>query len=636
MIEVGFLCLGGVELISDARVLSYLANGLAGASMVPAIGTVGSGTHTYWADEFHDAYCLHPRELVLTADLQWVPCGSIREGDEVLAFDEHPQPGNRVRRFQRAVVTRSEPAVKESVLVRLDNGDEVICSADHPWLAYPRSDNHPRWVPAADLADMTVVRQFTMWEADDSYEAGWLAGMFDGEGYLTIGKTARLGMAQKPGPVMDRMFELMERFKFTVTRTVNMHPNGSVDHMHVGGNFAESLRALGTLRPMRLLEKFRTAPVEQRSIRQYKNGATTVLGVEPLGPSPVQSIATSTRTYFGAGYAMHNSDIYGTEHTVDCADGFAPVCLECACPALTAGDAYVDPATDDAPWYQASVARSAEFLGVLSSTIDFPTPHVRLHVPRGRFGGTPAPEQLGPRIVQITAQLFAATSGGLEWGIRWLQDVVAGACGDPADMTILPFCPDDQFGLDAAYRVLPDCILVDGPHFTPAGLFHGFRVMNVAWQMSSASPWLTGLPQLCASRRLAPGATVSCLIETDDWGGGQAVLLQASGGIDGLNVRAVPLAADQDCTDALTGMAAAEFTVTGTKPGDTLTVDASRRSALLTDVSSKLDVSAIAYLDFDGPFRWIDAPPCTRLCVTVTNNGAGIVDVSLSTVLREL
>jgi len=83
-------------------------------------------------------------------------------------------------------------------------------------------------------------------------------------------------------------------------------------------------------------------------------------------------------------------------------------------------------------------------------------------------------------------------------------------------------------------------------------------------------------------------------------------------------------------------MACSEFTVSGTQAGDTLLIDSSRRAALLTDVTSKRDVSAVPFLNFAGPFPWIDAPPCTRLCVTVSNAAGAPVNATIETVVTEL
>ena len=335
-------------------------------------------------------------------------------------------------------------------------------------------------------------------------------------------------------------------------------------------------------------------------------------------------------------YSDVYSPNYGEELTINCGDGFAPVCLQCACPTLTLEEDFTDPETDDAPWFQASSPTSAEFLGATALVMELPPATARSQQPRVRFGGTPSPQRMLPRIMQVTARLFASTAAGMEWGKRWFNDVLAGTCDGGADAVFLPYCPTSEQDPDTVYRVLAETILVDGPTWVEIGAFGEFRALEARFQLASSAPWLLGLPYQCEHANLAPGGSTSCLIETDDWGGGQAVSVQLEGDMNGVTVSAVPLAADQPCPVVGTSMHCSEFTVQGTQNGDVLIVDSSRRSALLTDTTSKNDVSAVPYLDFVGSFPWIDAPPCTRLCVTVTNNGSGAAEVTIDTVLREL
>lgn len=641
-VEVGWLCVGGIEIIHDARVLSYLHRGLAGAAIATSVGVAATGSVSGIVEApYSDTYCLTPDHRLLTADLRWVPCGDVVDGDQLLAAESAAQPGNRNRRWEIATVTRSERRVAECVRVHLANGDIITCTIDHPWLARAASANARHWVRADELigqrgAPRHVARLFDPWDEDRSYEAGWLSGMFDGEGCVQMNRSAvRLALAQVPGPVLDRVVDYLERMKFEVT--VSTPRIGSAATVSIRGGFGEIARALGTLRPLRLLNNYAVGHVAGRTIKPHWSKDVEVIAVEHIGLHEVQSIATSTGTYIGEGYAMHNSDDYGIPLTIDCGEGFAPVCLECACPTLTLDETFTDPATDDAPWYQAADPRSAEFLGAIAVTMDLPPATERTQAPRTRFGGTPSPQRLLPRIMQVTAQLFAATPGGLEWGKRWLYDVLAGACDGGADATFLPYCPADDQDPDTVYRVLADTVLVDGPTFAGVGSFSGFRVVEARFQLSSVAPWLLGLPAVCSSGSIPTGGSESCLIETDDWGGGQAVRVELGGDMAYVTVRAVPLAADQDCPVDGVGMACSEFTVGGgTQVGDVIVVDASRRSALLTDISSKNDVSAVPYLDFVGPFPWIEAPPCTRLCVTVINNGPGTVTYTVDTVRREL
>lgn len=264
-----------------------------------------------------DTYCLAPHHRLLTADLRWVPAGDIAEGDELFAFEEYARPGNRNRRWQWATVTHSEPAVKECVRVHMANGDAIECSRDHPWLAgLNREGAERKWVAAHRLFNrgpLRVTKALEPWEPAASFEAGWLSGMLDGEGSLVFGKGgARLTVSQLPGPVMDAMKERFESLKCDVS--IISHPSNAADQLHILGGLSESLRALGILRPIRLLRNFRASPIDERFIKTARYAE--VIAVEEIGPRTVQSIATSTGTYIGEGYLMHNSDSYD-----DCTSG---------------------------------------------------------------------------------------------------------------------------------------------------------------------------------------------------------------------------------------------------------------------------------------------------------------------------
>jgi hypothetical protein len=214
--------------------------------------------------------------------------------------------------------------MKQCVRVSLSNGDVIDCSADHPWLGmlrYADADftQTRRWIAARDLGRRTgrlgqpptVTRIFDVWDQADSFDAGWLSGVFDGEGTLVMhqidGKNqARLSFSQKPGLVLDRALEIMDVLKFQTT--ISITPGVGVANVIVRGGVEEILRLLGTLRPVRLLSKFQQAPLEARAIRS--SNYVSVLAVEDLGLREVQSIATSSGTYIAEGYLMHNSDIY--------------------------------------------------------------------------------------------------------------------------------------------------------------------------------------------------------------------------------------------------------------------------------------------------------------------------------------
>ncbi|MFF3441847.1 Hint domain-containing protein [Streptosporangium sp. NPDC002721] len=261
--------------------------------------------------------CLERSERILTADLQWVACGELKVGDRILAFDEEAA-GPR-RNWQFATITHSQPAMKECVRVTLGNGDSVVCTTDHPWLASTGPGATRQWIRADELLKDNgrgparnaryVLRAMDTWEPQRSYEAGWLAGMFDGEGSLRLGNANKLSITQADGPIAEliqsRLTECGFKPASSSMRTLGPLSRKPLANYYVTGGFAEICRVLGELRPERLIVKFGQQALKERAVRVLEH--VEVVSIEPVGPTPVQSISTSARTYIGQGYLMHNS-----------------------------------------------------------------------------------------------------------------------------------------------------------------------------------------------------------------------------------------------------------------------------------------------------------------------------------------
>lgn len=151
--------------------------------------------------------CVEASTPVLTADLRWVPAGSLREGDSILAGDEYPTAGGRAgaRKWRRGSVVRNQIESRECVRVTLSNGDSMEVTPDH--LMYVETRKGIREWRRADEVRIgwTCPRYLDVWETEDSFEGGWVSGLFDGEGWCApVGEKGQaLGVAQKPGLVMN-------------------------------------------------------------------------------------------------------------------------------------------------------------------------------------------------------------------------------------------------------------------------------------------------------------------------------------------------------------------------------------------------------------------------------------------------
>ena len=274
-----------------------------------------------WGDATVDVVatspCLAQHHRILTSDLQWIPVGDVTPGLEVMAFDEHGIPGatgrNARRRWRRATVVRSVPRNTATVRVVLANGDEIITTPEHPWLASVGT-GAPQWLTSAELttrrAPTYVHLQVRPWQQQFTREAGWLAGMYDGEGSLSFGLhgSPKLTMYQLDGPVMDHAERLLEQHGFDTNRLSRTDPvtaehGRKVHNLYVGGGFPGIMRALGMFRPIRLLDKWAELDVSTRTVEAER---VEVVAVEPAGVLDIQEVETTTGTYIGEGYLHHN------------------------------------------------------------------------------------------------------------------------------------------------------------------------------------------------------------------------------------------------------------------------------------------------------------------------------------------
>lgn len=263
-------------------------------------------------------YCVSPDVRVLTADLRWVPAGSLREGQEIIGFDEYPVPnasGTRKdpRRYRRAVVTGTGRKVLPSLRVTLEDGRSVVCSADHQWLTYRRHGDYRQrrlglpvsktsWWMASELrVGDEILAPFDVWESGTSFEAGWLSGLYDGEG--CVGST-QVSLSQNPGDVLSHAKLLLKGAEIRF----NAYDRVSGSHVEVVsvGARKDALRLLGWLRPVRLMPKAPLLWEDRCMYNRRERCAVAVTGIEDVGEQEVVTLQTSTKTFLAEGLASHN------------------------------------------------------------------------------------------------------------------------------------------------------------------------------------------------------------------------------------------------------------------------------------------------------------------------------------------
>jgi DNA polymerase bacteriophage-type len=254
-----------------------------------------------WA-EFCE-YCFTPEHTLLGEDLLWKAASDFKVGDVVLGFDEDG-PNRKYRRAKIEVLSYEDAPVFE---VLLESGKIFRVTKEHQWLTTRSKKSHGnqslRWVETQNLAvrdhgRSRIPRLIQPWVPETSFDAGWLAGIFDGEG--TYGKN-HLSISQNPGIVQDRIRKgLASYVKISASVTKK---NSICQTIHIKGHKMETLRLLGQLRPNRLLSKVNFDKLGQMECRDLRDGVVSII---PVGTKRIIKIQTSTRTLVVDGYPMHN------------------------------------------------------------------------------------------------------------------------------------------------------------------------------------------------------------------------------------------------------------------------------------------------------------------------------------------
>lgn len=160
---------------------------------------------------------------------------------------------------------------------------------------------------------------------------------------------------------------------------------------------------------------------------------------------------------------------------------------------------FVSPTADAAPWYDSTVAESADFLGLLITHIDFKTTKTTRDVNQ-RFGrgGTIGFAQRAARVIPIQGQLIAASAAGLEYGRAWLGAMLGE--GAPESCALLTLrvrdsCPPTDGTNDTRGEfIVYDAALVDGIKRTDSVGDVDCYMDGVSFSLASESPYLFKRP----------------------------------------------------------------------------------------------------------------------------------------------
>lgn len=275
-----------------------------------------------------DIMCVAPETRILGADLRWVNAGSVTVGDWLIGFDEFNGPArpdsrapSHYRRWSKTRIEAVQRITRPCYRLTFDDGTTVVSSEDHLWLggSHKSCGRGWRWIPTKGLVcNRRVQRSWIMklvdvWEQEESNDAGWLAGFFDGEGHLTSpGAGAaglRVSVSQKLGPEADRCERLLKDRGFVVNEYVvrDRKPEWQpVKSLTLTGGVREGWRFLMQVRPERLIRDLTAKYLPRMSLYGQAHHAVGLVEKEYLGEQEVVAIQTTSRTYVAEGLASHN------------------------------------------------------------------------------------------------------------------------------------------------------------------------------------------------------------------------------------------------------------------------------------------------------------------------------------------
>ena len=264
---------------------------------------------------------LAPETRVLTHDLHWKSLADLRVGEVLWGFDPEPvrpstagrgqvrRDQNRARRTKLAVVEEIRVWSHPAFLLSTESGRDVVASLHQSFLGYSR-DSVLRWRtvksfsrPYNGHAVPALASWLVPWEQLTDFDAGWLSGMFDGEGHLSVRQGAArsilMGLSQRRGPVLERAKQILLRERFSIGGYAAGGTNKDVTNLQVLGGLQERIRALGLFRPIRLMDKL----VNSDCDFEVWLRPDPIVRFEPIGPTDLLSIETSTSTFFAEGFA---------------------------------------------------------------------------------------------------------------------------------------------------------------------------------------------------------------------------------------------------------------------------------------------------------------------------------------------
>lgn len=246
--------------------------------------------------------CLDPDTLILNDKLLWVPISSINVGDKIVGVDAEIPENSRHRSYRRSVVEEKRYTKADCVKINFSDGRNVICSKNHRWLVRSHTVGKYHWQEAGKLIlGNRICAPLTTWKKETSFDAGWLSGLYDGEGCISRSRANfHLSVYQKKGIVLDKIKKGLDSLGI---KYHEYHRQSSTAGVLEIDKRQDVLETLGRLQPIRLIEKHSWDGVKTKS----KNVDDVYIeSIEDLGIRDVVDIQVESGAFLANGLVSHN------------------------------------------------------------------------------------------------------------------------------------------------------------------------------------------------------------------------------------------------------------------------------------------------------------------------------------------
>lgn len=263
---------------------------------------------------FERRYCNPPEAPIWMGDLSFKPLGEVQVGDEVVGWKRGGQPKRSGKKSQATLCKARVLAIhrRRAPLVRvtLESGRVVRCTTDHLWLS-ASDTGHDHFVnPKVGKRMVRVIDPSP--RCSDERLAGWVAGLYDGEGTRD-----RIAQSTTHNP------EVVAHLRAALTTLGIPFTTAGGEFTWITGGRQGLTDFVNIVRPL----KHRPWMEDHVLTCRFRN-PDRIVSVEPDGEGEVIAMTTTTGNYVAWGYASRNCDarpktirVKGRERRIWVADG---------------------------------------------------------------------------------------------------------------------------------------------------------------------------------------------------------------------------------------------------------------------------------------------------------------------------